>query len=315
LASLTRQPYHFARYIPLVTRAERDELHAKYTEMLRLRLAHQEDDEPDPRRDMAKLASRFPGALREIDELPLDVIEARIEALSAGRVEPWMEPVAMFHRLTRGALCAKRWLRGRKELDDEERLAFDRESTTLCYPEEARAWRADLERLASPPRGRVTDLVFEKIAAALGTSVERARELVWAESSGRRGRRLGLGLLGLRLRGGGAGALALRLRRRVEVGVPAPALEDEVAAADQALGGLLLAARTHLEGRIRDLLKLFPLMGALGARVLVGRHRDEFFVAASTLSRRVLTADRALNIALAIHMFSRYCSGLGRDRM
>lgn len=171
-----------------MTPGERDELFAKYTEMLRLRLAHEEDDEPDPRKDMAKLASRFPGALREIDELPLEVIKDRLDALASGRLEPWMEPMAMFHRLTRGALCAKRWLRGRKELDDEARLAFDRDATALCYAEEARAWRADLDRLASPPRGRVTELVFEKIAASLGTTVDRARELVWSES-GRRGRR------------------------------------------------------------------------------------------------------------------------------
>src|SRR4051812_43200333 len=104
--------------------------------MLRLRLLHdraREDAqfvEPDPRPAMAELARDFPGALREIDELPINVIRERIEALTVAekdraRVEPWMHAHAIFHRLARGALVAKRWLEGRALMPDLEAAFAD----------------------------------------------------------------------------------------------------------------------------------------------------------------------------------------------
>jgi hypothetical protein len=137
---------------------------------------------------MAALASRFPGSLREIDELPLEAIAARVSELracergegeSAPAPAPWMEASHAFHSLTRGALCAKKWLAGRKEIDDDVRAAFDREVATLCWADEARAWGAHLARLAAPPRGRVTELVYEQMSAILGVSSDEARILVF----------------------------------------------------------------------------------------------------------------------------------------
>src|SRR4051812_37187833 len=96
---------------PNVSRADLADLRAKYEEMLRLRIAHDEGDTRDPRRAMAALASQFPGALREIDELPMDEIRARVEALrqaeeraAAGSEEiaPWMRATILFHAFTRG---------------------------------------------------------------------------------------------------------------------------------------------------------------------------------------------------------------------
>ena len=163
-----------------MTRTDLAALREKYEEMLRLRL---EPGGGDPRRAMAALASRFPGALREIDELPLETIAARVSELRASEdgapPAPWMEASHVFHALTRGALCAKRWLAGRKEIDDDVRAAFDREAAALCWEDDARAWRDDLVRLASPPRGRVTELVYERMSGLLGVSPERARILVF----------------------------------------------------------------------------------------------------------------------------------------
>src|SRR4051812_10405817 len=90
--------------------------------MLRLRLLHDAGDPEDPRRAMAALACRFPGALREIDELPLQEITDRIDALRAAEADPaqelpWMRAIARFHALTRGALVAKKWLRGSRTPD------------------------------------------------------------------------------------------------------------------------------------------------------------------------------------------------------
>lgn len=178
------------------SRLELAELKEKYVEMRRLRLEHAAGTEQDPRRHMAALASRFPGSLREIDELPLEEIERRVTALAEAehdeaRVEPWMHATSRFHALTRGALCTKRWLAGRKTVDEEVSRAFHAAAGTLCYGVEARAWQDDLARLAAPPRGRVTDLVYEKISAEMGISEEDARKLVFGP--GRRSRRDGGG--------------------------------------------------------------------------------------------------------------------------
>ena len=159
-------------------------LRAKYEEIHRLRIAHAAGDTVDPRPAMAALASRFPGALREIDDLPLAEIEARVASLRAAEegalpVALWMRATILFHAFTRGALAAKRWLAGRKNVDPETREAFARDAMTLSYAEDARAWTADLHRIASPPRGRVTDLVYERIGLALHMPAREARILVF----------------------------------------------------------------------------------------------------------------------------------------
>jgi hypothetical protein len=163
-----------------VTRSDLTALREKYEEMLRLRL---EPTGEDPRRAMAALASQFPGALREIDDLSLEAIETRLREIRASEggapSATWMEATHLFHSLMRGALCAKRWLAGRKTIDDEVRAAFDREAATLCWGDDARDWRADLARLAAPPRGRVTDLVYERMSQLLGISSDEARFLVF----------------------------------------------------------------------------------------------------------------------------------------
>jgi len=145
----------------------------KYVEIRRLRLQAERDPSLDPRRQMAALAAEFPGALREADELPMDEIDRRLVTLdrvAAGHeaAPAWMSMLARFHALTRGALCAKKWLAGRKEVDDATERAFTAEVGTLCYASDAREWSGELARLAKPPRGRVTDVVFERLARELG---------------------------------------------------------------------------------------------------------------------------------------------------
>ena len=162
------------------------ELRGKYAQMLAMRVAHGagEEDAAAVRTQMAALAARFPGALREIDELELREIRRRIEALDAvvatsAEVEPWMEALALFHALARGALAAKRWLAGRKRVDAAVRGRFSAEVETLPFAQDARAWAGELAVIASPPRGRVLDFVFARLARTMGTSERAARRLVF----------------------------------------------------------------------------------------------------------------------------------------
>jgi hypothetical protein len=183
------------------------QLSRKYAEMLSMRLAHDAGDESDARarERMAELAARFPGALREIDDLELGIIRHRIGQLDAvlrgeAEVEPWMEAVGLFHALARGALHAKRWLAGRKTVDlatvlDYESEVADGAGNDLAAPRAGRdalaadalAWSSELARIAAPPRGRIMDLVFARVAQALGTTEPEARHLVFGPS--RRSRR------------------------------------------------------------------------------------------------------------------------------
>jgi hypothetical protein len=163
------------------------DLRSKYVEMLRLRRDDEAHPHGDPRREMAALADRFPGALREIDELTMDQIQARIAALDLSirdpdAIEPWMIATVRFHALARGALCAKRWLGKKKHVDEDTVRAFVRDARSLAYPEDAIAWADVLARVASPPRGKVTDLVYERLAATLGVTVRDARHLVFGPS-------------------------------------------------------------------------------------------------------------------------------------
>jgi len=170
----------------------------KFERMLRLRelhaRAHAEPgfQEPDPRAEMASLAREFPGALRELDELPIDVIRSRIDELGlavggSGALAPWMRAAAAFHRLARGALAAKRWVH-RRPLDPSARDAFVAATATMTYGEDARVWADDLAAVARPPRGRVIDLVMLRVAAELGIAEDEARRLLHPSSRARGGR-------------------------------------------------------------------------------------------------------------------------------
>jgi hypothetical protein len=163
-----------------------EELRAKYAEMLAMRLVHASglEDASLVRVRMVALASRFPGALREIDDLELDEIRRRIERLDAvlqdaSEIEPWMEAVGTFHTLARGILTVKRWLDGRRRVDAALERAFTMEMDRMAFPEEVRPWAACLAQVAAPPRGRVMDLVFARVADRLGVSEPEARQLVF----------------------------------------------------------------------------------------------------------------------------------------
>jgi hypothetical protein len=164
------------------------ELTLKYMEMLAMRLAETTDLQRPARAPtrarMAALAARFPGALREIDGLELEEIRRRIRQLEAvvlgkGSVQSWMLAMDLFHRLTRGALSAKSWLRGQRRVDADLQRAYAAEAHRLPFAEDASQWTAELARVASPPGGRVTHLVYARMAREFAMTEREVKELVF----------------------------------------------------------------------------------------------------------------------------------------
>lgn len=165
---------------------ELEKLRRKYERMLALRDAHADTSapEPDPRPEMASLAEQYPGVLREIDRLPRDIILARIDALAGAmtapsRAEPWMIAQVVFHRHARGALATKRWLAGRKHVTDGDTTAFHAALSTQPWGADAALYADALDAVASPPAGRLMNLVFEKVGGLLGLTASEARHLVF----------------------------------------------------------------------------------------------------------------------------------------
>ncbi|MGH7281120.1 MAG: hypothetical protein ACRELY_06320 [Polyangiaceae bacterium] len=154
--------------------------------MRRLRVLALETPHADPREEMAALAAVFPGALREIDELPLEEIDARLASLSRAQedpatAEPWMRAVIEFHELTRGALALKKWLSGRKTVTRQDRADLEKIAASLPDGPAMFVWIDDLHAIAQPPRGKITDLVFRRLAETLEISETEARALVFTK--------------------------------------------------------------------------------------------------------------------------------------
>lgn len=173
----------------LADAADLQALREKYERMLVLREAHaraRQDsgfEEPSPRPELAALAERYPGSLRELDRLFFHEIVVRIEALSraatdATAAEPWMVAQIVFHRLARGALVAKRWLGGRRHVTAQDRARFREALSILPRAADAALFADDLDRVANPPRGRLMDVVHARVAEVLGVTEAESRALV-----------------------------------------------------------------------------------------------------------------------------------------
>jgi len=148
------------------------DLRAKYEEMRALRALSTSGAPHDPRARMVRLAARWPGALREIDALPRAQIDERIAVLARvqdGTLEPprWVHAMHRFHALARGVLLVKRTLGAGEQPDGG------------VWPGEAAEWEADVARIARPPRGRLMDLVYERLGRELDVPPKEAKRLVF----------------------------------------------------------------------------------------------------------------------------------------
>jgi hypothetical protein len=157
-------------------------LRDKYREIKRLRDEDAAGVAADPKLDMAELARRFPGALRELDELPREEIERRLASLEsavAGRAAPppWAALQIGYHGWMRVALRIKRLAAGRRAA---EVAAVARELAASYAPapdEPALALldHAALSAILEPDAGRLNPWVFARVAREHGVSVDTVR--------------------------------------------------------------------------------------------------------------------------------------------
>lgn len=156
-------------------------LRGKYQRMLEMRRAHDRGAEEDPREQMRELAAEFPGALREIDELPLSVIEQRIQALTEVIEQrqvhaPWMAWMVSYHGHLRAALRIKRMALLRHDLDAALETLHQVYVARDDEPPVASFTRGTLADVLKPATGRLNDWVFARIAADTGVSVDVVRD-------------------------------------------------------------------------------------------------------------------------------------------
>jgi hypothetical protein len=145
----------------------------KYTRLLRLRSVV---DALPPRAELRSLARQFPGALRELDRLPLPLIEARLreleQVLAEGR-EPalWMSLQVSYHGFMRATLRIKRWSRA---WPDEQAAALSALAARYVpAADEPALGFFDAQVLAlirNPPAGRLNPFVIASVAHLHGTT-------------------------------------------------------------------------------------------------------------------------------------------------
>jgi len=115
------------------------------------------------------LAEEFPGALNELDMLPLDEIDRRQatleDAARGAPIEPWMAWLHGYHSLMRAALRVKGRLLKVRDVTEARADALAAEATTCAgTPIDSAFVRA----IARPPGGRITPVVLERLSALFG---------------------------------------------------------------------------------------------------------------------------------------------------
>ncbi|HEY6557993.1 MAG TPA: hypothetical protein VI072_12000 [Polyangiaceae bacterium] len=141
----------------------------KYRTLGELRRAQYHTSFVEAQAPLRRLAGEFPGALRELDVLPLDEIDRRADALVAaadsGELSAWMEWLHEYHSRLRLALSVKRQLAGRRDVDDgTARQLADSLGAEYGCPCDA----AFVHAVLRPPQGRINVLVFQALEAQFG---------------------------------------------------------------------------------------------------------------------------------------------------
>jgi hypothetical protein len=153
----------------------------KYRTLASLR-REREAGAPIPAREVFRdLADEFPGALRELDTLAMDVITARLAALDAciagdSETAAWMAIEHAHHAWMRAALMLKRRLRKKRVLSDADAERMVRDAVARAGVEVDVAF---VREVASPREGRLRVVVLERVAIACDVTVEEVRAVLF----------------------------------------------------------------------------------------------------------------------------------------
>jgi hypothetical protein len=161
-------------------------LREKYGEIHALRVEHARGDAADPRPRMRALARRFPGALRELDELPMELIEARLQAIEAALAHgppfaswPWIALQVHYHARMRAALHVKRLARGRRG-EALEQVLLELSAQRGADDADAPALdRAAVGVILEPPGGRLGPWVLAEVARQAGVDPDTVRRALF----------------------------------------------------------------------------------------------------------------------------------------
>jgi hypothetical protein len=143
----------------------------KYDKLAELRRERAAGGAVAERGVLRALAREFPGALRELDTVTLDDLDARRRALAAaaagGSVQPWMAWMLAYHATMRAALVVKARLARSRDLSDT--LVAD------VREEASRRTGLSIEEgfvrsVARPPQGRLNRAVFDRLGQKFGVS-------------------------------------------------------------------------------------------------------------------------------------------------
>lgn len=156
-------------------------LAAKYQTLGDLRRARARGEPIPDRQVFRALAAEFPGALHELDHLPLAEIDRRAVALAAaaGGAAPagWMGWMWSYHALLRAALYVKiRVARARPAPGEEEAAALAAGAAAHAgIAVDAGFVRA----VVAPPEGRLGRMVMARLAARSGVPEATLREALF----------------------------------------------------------------------------------------------------------------------------------------
>ncbi|AKT39619.1 hypothetical protein [Chondromyces crocatus] len=155
-------------------------LAAKYAQLGELRRARARGEPPPERQVFRTLAAEFPGALHELDHLPLEVIDQRraaLEATAAGAPPSlWMTQMASYHALMRAALYLKIRLARVPLLADAEALQLAaRASAHAGVTVDA----SFVRQVKHPPEGRLNRVVMAQLAARFDLPAATLRQTLF----------------------------------------------------------------------------------------------------------------------------------------
>ncbi len=134
------------------------------------------------RRVFRALAEEFPGALHELDHLPLEEIDRRRAALeqAAGGGEraraPWMDWMSAYHALMRAALYLKIRVSREGALSEDEAEALAARAGAHA---DVAIDAAFVRAVQAPPEGRLNRVVMARLSERWGVAADEIRRALF----------------------------------------------------------------------------------------------------------------------------------------